>query len=308
MTVRSRLESQMIKAGIRYWGELVYRSGTAGILAGRAARGTFRDLWDAEVSVFSQWGEDGILDFLCEALHLARPNVVEFGVGNFLECNSRFLAEYRNARVMAVDAQDDLTSTLRRLPILWRTTIEVRQEWITPDTAPRLLAEAKKMFGGVDIMSLDIDGNDYWVAERLDLSGVTIIVVEYNPIFGAARAVTVPRNDSFSRGREHFSNLYYGASLSAFISLLAERGFSFVGTNRVGNNAFFIPTARRAEVLLPDPASDLARYTDWRVRESRDESGMLTYLSGPERLRLIGDLPLVDTINGSQLTVALAAG
>ena len=306
MSIRTSIERQVIKAGIRYWSELMYRTGTASLLAGRAARGTFRDLWDAEVSVFSQWGEDGILDFLCESLGLARPNVVEFGAGNFLEFNSRFLAEYRNARVMAVDAQADLTSTLQRLPVYWRTTIDIRQEWITPDSAPRLLAEAKELFGGVDIVSLDIDGNDYWVAECLDLSGISVVVVEYNPLFGATRCVTVPRDDAFGRTAAHFSNLYYGASIRAFQELLANSGFELVGTNRAGNNAFFVPVARRPDVPLPVLGGDLSRFTDWRVRESRDQSGKLTYLSGKDRLNLIGEMPLIDTGTGEQLTVLRA--
>jgi hypothetical protein len=93
--------------------------------------------------------------------------------------------------------------------------------------------------GVVDILSIDINGNDYWVLKELSLEGISIIVVEYNPIFGDIASCTVPRNDIFNRTSEHSSNLYWGASLTAFIELLAIKKFTFVGTNRVGNNAFF---------------------------------------------------------------------
>ncbi|MEI2717432.1 MAG: hypothetical protein V9E98_10615 [Candidatus Nanopelagicales bacterium] len=162
----------------------VFKNGVAAIQAQRAARPAFRHLWDAEVSVYSQWGEDGILDFLCDSLDLNRPKIIELGCGDFRECNSRFLAEYRSAGVTMVDGRKDLVASVRALPASIRTTLDPRQEWITPDTVGHLMASARNLHGRLDIVSLDIDGNDYWVAERMDLSGVSVVVVEYQPIFG----------------------------------------------------------------------------------------------------------------------------
>jgi hypothetical protein len=99
------------------------RIGEASLLAQKAAQPSFRNLWDAEVQVFSQWGEDGIIDFLCDCMGLAKPRALEFGAGNFLECNTRFLAEHRHASVVAVDARKDLTAAMKALPLYWQTTI-----------------------------------------------------------------------------------------------------------------------------------------------------------------------------------------
>jgi hypothetical protein len=82
---------------------LKFLLGQSAILSSRAASNNFKDLWDAEVKVYSQWGEDGILDYICEAIGISKPNVIEIGAGNFIECNSRFLAESRNANIIAVD-------------------------------------------------------------------------------------------------------------------------------------------------------------------------------------------------------------
>jgi hypothetical protein len=276
------------------------------ILAAKAARPSFRRLWDAEVSVFSQWGEDGILDYLCDFLDLGRPRVVEFGAADFQECNSRFLAEYRNAAVLAVDGRSDLVPTVRSLPIGWRTTVLPVQTWITPDNANSLVEQARAAFGGVDIVSLDIDGNDYWVAQSLDLTEVSVVVVEYQPLFGATAAVSVPRDDSFDRTAQHHSNLYYGASLRAFVELFDKAGLRFVGSNRPVNNAFFV----RGDLLegwrlaLPDVDGDLADFTDVRIRESRDSSGALNFLTGSDRVAAIADRPLVDLRSGAGLTVS----
>lgn len=289
--------------------DLWLRQGIAGILAQKAARPAFRHLWDAEVKVFSQWGEDGILDLLLDRLDIARPSCVELGAGNFHECNTRFLAEYRAAQVLAVDGRSDLDASVRRSPIAWRTTVLTAQTWITPDSAPALLNEARASFGTIDVLSLDIDGNDYWVAESIDLLGISVVVVEYNPLFGHTRAVSVPRDDQFTRTQAHHSNLYYGASLRAFTDLMASRGFAFLGSNRAGNNAFFVPraSAHSIGVLVPGTA-DLSAYVDWRVRESRNPDGHLTYLTGDARIQEIGHLPLVDVHTGRRLTVRDAQG
>jgi hypothetical protein len=285
------------------------RQGMPAILAQKAARPAFRRLWDAEVSVFSQWGEDGILDYLCDFLGLGRPSVVEFGAADFQECNSRFLAEYRNANVLAVDGRPDLESTVKKLFVGWRTTVEAVQAWITPDNADALLNRARSAFGRVDVLSLDIDGNDYWVAESLDLTGVSIVVVEYQPLFGGALPVSVPRNDTFDRTKEHYSWLYYGASLRAFVQLFEARGFTLVGTNRPVNNAFFVRSDRLQDfpLELPDTASDLAEYVDGHIRESRDRDGKLDHLSGRARVDVMAEMPLVNTSTGDRVTVGVSA-
>lgn len=284
--------------------DAVLATGTAAIMAQRAARPAFRHLWDAEVSVYSQFGEDGILDLLLDALDLARPRAVELGAGNFTECNTRFLAEYRHAAVLAVDARSDLAPTVAAFPVAWRTTVLTRQTWITPDTAPQLLKEAQATFGGVDLISLDLDGNDYWVLEQLDLADVQLLVVEYNALFGARRPVSVPRDDHFDRTQAHDSWLYFGASLPAFVTLLGARGFTFLGTNRAANNAFFARSTHLQGFPLAIPDQhDLGQFTDSRIRDSRDRDGQLSFLTGDARITAIADLPLVDTVTGQPLSV-----
>ncbi len=265
----------------------------------RGAQRQYRDLWDLELKVFSQFGEDGILDFLCDELNLAKPRVLEVGAGDFSECNSRFLAEIRGASVFAVDSAPGLMDGIRRGPLAWRTSLWGRQTWVTPDNIGDLVREARDLMCQVDVFSLDVDGNDYWILEKAPLEDVSIVVVEYNPLFGASRAISVPQNDNFDRTKAHFSWLYYGASLRAHIELLEAAGFTFVGTNRAGNNAFFVRADQAGQIHLELPdtsgSSDLSRYTDWRVREARDEHGRLSYKSASEARKLIQGLPMTNT-------------
>lgn len=262
-------------------------------MSSRSNSQNFENLWDAEVKVFSQWGEDGILDFLCEKIGISKPNIIEIGAGNFMECNSRFIAEFRNANVIAVDGRDDLTTAVKASPLYWKSNIIPIVEWVTPDNINRIMDIGEEQFGKVDIFSIDLDGNDYWILRDVSLLNVAIVVLEYNPIFGASLKVTIPRNDEFDRYKSHFSGLYYGASLQAFIDLMLAKGFDFVGTNRVGNNAFFVHS-RYVDRFDFDTKSNYNKYVDWRIRESRSPKGELTYLSGSERLKVINDLPLID--------------
>jgi len=224
--------------------------GQSAILASRANSETFKNLWDAEVKVYSQWGEDGILDYLCEQIGLSKPKVLEIGAGNFTECNSRFLAENRNASVFAVDGRADLIPSIESNSLRWKSHIFGYRTWVTPENVNEILDKAGQAIGTPDVFSLDLDGNDYWILQAANLDSVSVVVVEYNPLFGHNMAVTVARDDSFDRTSKHYSWLYYGASLKAFVDLLRTKGFEFVGTNRVGNNAFFVKKELRNQFSL----------------------------------------------------------
>lgn len=305
--VRRFLTKVVQEALRRHQSETRLLAAQGAMLARRGQPRHYANLHDAELHVFSQWGEDGILDFLCDSLNIAKPRILEFGAGDFRECNSRYLAESRSASVVAVDARQDLFRAFEQSSLMWRTTVHPLIRFLTPTNAAEVFAEAKHLFGGrpPDIFSLDLDGVDYWIMESLDLSGVQIILVEYNPLFGAEFAVSVPKSETFDRRKEHSSWLYFGASLRAWIHLLGSRGYEFVGTNRQGNNAFFIQSSSTA--LVPVDRVDLAEldaFVQWNVRESRDDEGRLSYLSGSARGDAIRDMPLVDVLTGGVTTVS----
>jgi len=279
--------------------------GQAAILSSRASSQNFRSLWDAEVKVYSQWGEDGILDYLCERIELSKPRMLEIGAGNFSECNSRFLAENRNASVFAVDGRDDLVYSVETNSLRWKNHIFGHQIWVSPKNINQIIAKAQEAIGVIDIFSLDLDGNDYWILQEADLDSVSIVVVEYNPLFGHRTAVSVPRNDEFDRKSKHYSWLYYGASLKAFEYLLHQKDFTFIGSNRVGNNAFFVRNDLVKRIPIHSE-KDLSVYTDWRVRETRSQEGQLTFSSGYDRVSVISHLPLVNVETGEGISVGEA--
>jgi hypothetical protein len=278
------------------------RIGQSEIAAKKSYRQNFIHLWDAEVKVFSQWGEDGIIEYLCDVIKLDKPKMIEFGAGNFTECNSRFLAYNRGASVALFDGRRDLVKSAKSQEIYWKSTIIPVTKWVHPNNVNNLIEFAKKEINGVDVISFDLDGNDYWIVKEADLSGARIIIVEYNPLFGWKFPVSVKENSNFDRTKAHYSWLFYGASILAFIELLASKGFVFIGTNRAGNNAFFLHE-NDAEGFPLDLPKDLEKYVDWRVRESRDLNQRLDFKSIKEAQKLIGDMELINVSTNTTTSV-----
>jgi hypothetical protein len=249
----------------------------------------------AEFRVYSQWGEDGIIQFLLGRIPGIEPSFVEFGTQDYTESNTRFLLVNNNWRGLVIDGSERDIQFIRTDPIYWRHDLEAVCAFITTDNINDLIA---RRFPGPELglLSIDIDGNDYWVWQAINRVRPGIVICEYNSVFGSRLAVTVPHRPDFNRTSAHHSNLYYGASLPALCRLAEEKGYAFVGSNSAGNNAFFVRKDRLAGLKA---LSAEGGYVESRYRESRDASRRLSYLRGLERLRAIQDLPLVDLESGA---------
>lgn len=201
-----------------------------------------RSLSDTEYSIFSQWGEDGILDFLCESLGVKRPTVVDFGAGDVRYSNFRWLLQSRGGSGVFVDARPDLAESLDSSGLRLYTDSHTIKTFLNYENSKETFQTACGLLEGreLDFFSLDIDGQDYWVLESLEDIRPKVILLEYQAYLGSELAVTVPRSLTFDRASAHFSLIYYGASLLAFKTLLSARGYQLVGSNRQRSNAFFV--------------------------------------------------------------------
>lgn len=249
------------------------------------------DLRDAEFRVFSQFGDDGIVEYLVGRIGVPRgaERFVEIGVEDYREANTRFLLVNRNWSGLIVDGGDAHVRAVSASPLMWRHDIRPVSAFVDRDNVNDLLRE-HGFDRDLGLLSIDVDGNDYWIWEAVAAEPL-VVVVEYNSVFGADRAVTVPYDAAFDRTRRHHSNLYFGASLAALARLGERKGYRLVGSNSAGNNAYFV----RAELAEGLPAPTVAEaYVESRYRESRDEHGNLTFLSGADRARAIADLEVWD--------------
>jgi len=261
-----------------------------------AARGVLSDIRDAEFKVFSQFGEDGILQYLIRQTRIPRElhTFVEFGVETYSEANTRFLLANDNWRGLIMDGGADNIARVKESPLYWRHALTAMAAFIDAENINQLIADAG-FTGEIGILSVDIDGNDYWVWERIDVVNPIIVVAEYNSVFGPDLAVTVPYDPTFVRGKAHHTNLYWGCSLRALQILGDKKGYALVGSNNAGNNAFFV---RRDHLYDLKEVSVASAYVESRFRESRNAIGALTFLSGRSRLDAISMLPVHDVARG----------
>ena len=253
-------------------------------------------LADFEFKVFSQWGEDGIIQKLIRHLELPNKAFIEFGVEDFRESNCRFLLMHNNWRGFVIDGSSEHVSRISKSPIAWRHHLDAVCAFIDRDNINSLLAQSR--FGeDIGILSIDIDGVDYWIFDAIEDCSPRILIVEYNAVFGVDRAITVPYDARFSRTEKHFSNLYFGGSLASFHYLASQRGYSLIGTNSAGSNAFFVRNDQLSHCPFPALTVEQA-FVSSLVRESRGNDGNLTLLSGEQRLSAIRGMPVINVITG----------
>ena len=152
----------------------------------------------------------------------------------------------------------------------------------------------------LDIFSLDIDGIDYWIIDKLPKNFSKIVVLEYNSTFGNEIEVTIPNIENFDRTKYHYSNLCYGMSFQAAIKLMEKKNFYYIGTNLFNNNIFFISKKFSKEKYFKNLVIGKSEYNgDAFFRESRDKDGNLNYLSGKKKLREISECKVVDLGNNN---------
>ncbi len=246
---------------------------------------------DAEFKVYSQWGEDGIIQWLIRQIPIENKTFIEFGVEDYKEANTRFLLEENNWSGMIIDGSKENMDAVRREDIYWRYDLQAVAAFITKENINELLKQS-----GFDedlgILSVDIDGNDYWVLQEINVVKPRILICEYNPIYGADRAVTIPYASDFYRTKAHYSNLYFGCSLKALVELTKRKGYSFIGTNSNACNAFFV----RDDLthFLPDSVFHDNEFIPYKSRQARDEKGNLLFLNPYKEKELIADMILWD--------------
>jgi hypothetical protein len=250
-----------------------------------------RRISSAEFKIFSQWGEDGIVHYLLR--HVTVPNqiFVEFGVENYQEANTRWLVEAHNWSGLVLDGSPQHVEAIKSDVIYWKHQLKAVSAFVDADNINRLIKE-NGISGDIGLLSVDIDGMDYWVWKAIDVVTPAIVIVEYNSLFGPTKSVTVPYDAGFVRQKAHYSWSYYGASLAALVSLGKTKGYVFVGSNSAGNNAFFVKSD-----LLRSPLSELTAqegYVKRTFREARDRDGRLTFPTFEEEAALIEELPLVE--------------
>lgn len=259
-----------------------------------------RSLIEAEFKVFSQCGDDGIIQWLIYNIDIPHKTFIEFGVQNYRESNTRFLMMNDNWSGFVMDSSEAFVRQIINSEYYWKYDLDARAAFVDCDNINGLILD-RKFHSEVGILHIDIDGNDYWVWDAIDVIDPIIVIMEYNSVFGCTRAITIPYKKDFDRTAAHHSNLYYGASLPAFCHLASKKGYAFIGSNSTGNNAYFVRCDRLNEVVRE--CSLEYGYISSKFRESRDENGQLTYLFGVKRNEAIKGMPVINVLTSQEETL-----
>lgn len=245
-------------------------------------------LSEVEFKVFSQWGDDGIIQWLINNLEIENKTFIEFGVENYKESNTRFLLMNNNWSGLVIDGSEKNVAQIRNSYYYWKYDITALTAFVDAENINQILSQSFN--GKIGLLHIDIDGNDYWVWKAINCVSPDIVIVEYNSVFGIHRPITIPYQPEFKRTDAHPSWLYYGSSLMALTMLAEEKGFSFIGCNSAGNNAYFIKKS-----LLNYKVKEVSvekGFVVSKFRESRAKGNKLSYIGGQDRYQLIKGLPV----------------
>jgi hypothetical protein len=259
-----------------------------------------KNLQEVEYKIFSQTGEDGIIDFLLTKLDILSCKFVEIGVGDYSEANTRYIYEKSFSEGLIVDIENNLKEKVSKNINIWKGLLYIENIEIDSENINSVL-DKYNLNRDLDLFSLDIDGLDYWVVENLRPQISKLCVLEYNPTFGHTMEVTIPKIKNFNRFKSHYSGCYYGSSLKAMISLMDRKGYDFLGTNKLNFNAFFVlkDISYKFEHLKKN-LNNLQDYSLIKIRDSKNKLGKLDFLDKKERLIQIKNLEVIDVSKESR--------
>lgn len=185
--------------------------------------------------VYSQYDEDGIIQEIFRRVGSSAKTFVEFGVGDGQENNSlKLLLE--GWRGLWIESSERATAQIREKfgDLISTDRLQLQKAFIDRDNINDLIGP--RFTGEIDLLSIDIDGNDLYILEAITVVQPRVIVVEYNGKFPPPMSISQRYNAS----HRWTGTDYYGASLSALAKVADRKGYKLVGCGIVGLNAFFV--------------------------------------------------------------------
>ena len=186
---------------------------------------------------YSQNEEDGIIQEIFSRIGTTNKQFIEIGVGNGLENNTLYLL-LQGWHGLWIEGNSNFVEQIKNKFgfVIENRALMVKHAWVKTDNINELISEKQKNNEEFDLLSLDIDGNDYHVLDAIDPLNARVIVLEYNSKYRPPVKWVMQYNPNHSFDESD----YYGASLKSFEILLSKKGYKLVGCNLYGVNAFFV--------------------------------------------------------------------
>lgn len=189
-----------------------------------------------EFKVFSQAGEDGIISEIFNRIGTTNKFFVEFGVGNGLENNSTYLL-VKGWQGYWIEGSERFCKSIRQSfeDLLANQQLTLKNTFITAANIEDLFREGN-VPTELDLLSIDIDGNDYWVWQAITNYRPRVVILEYNAIYPPESSWVMQYNPS----HQWKYNSHMGSSLKALEKLGHQKGYKLIGCSFSGVNAFFV--------------------------------------------------------------------
>ncbi len=202
-----------------------------------------RRLLKSGYRVYSQADEDGILHEIFKRIGEGNRTFLELGVGNGLENNTLFLLVQGWSGIWLEGSERKVAAAKKNLSsLIDARRLEIHQQFITAAAIDKKIMSIASN-REIDLLSIDLDGNDYYILEAIRSISPRVIVAEYNSKFPA----DVPWVIEYNESHRWDATDYFGASLKSLETLLAGKGYALVGCNILGTNAFFVRRDLAAE-------------------------------------------------------------
>lgn len=237
-----------------------------------------------EYSWLSQNGEDGIIRYLFSEIAYESRFVVEFGFGA-RQCNALRLIIHEQFRGLMMDGSTEQCYFFNRAAAKLNIPhVKAVRSFVDLDNLESIIGDNHVPLD-IDLLSIDVDGNDYWFWKKLGVISPRVVCIEYNAGLGPERSCTIPYAADFERFKVHPSGFFAGASLAALETLGRDKGFRLVGCDSTGTNAFFL----RDDLAAPQIPTLTAReaykpHANWVGRG----------LSEAEQLEIMHSMPYIE--------------
>ena len=231
------------------------------------------------IKIYSQNEEDEIILYILKHIGVKTKKFIEIGSESGLECNTTNILKYFNWSGVQIEGNKDLHDKAKiQLKKILREKIKnvkLVNLLVTKENINKIIK--KNLKKEVDLLSIDIDGNDFWIWKEIKCINPRLVVIEYNSFFGSRISCTIPYNPKFIWNHKNKKS-YYGASLKALEKLGKKKKYTLVGVDKNGVNAFFVRNdlAKKINLKLKNSEDvfvdnkrevrNISDYTIWRKR------------------------------------------
>ena len=210
------------------------------------------------IKIYSQNDEDGIILYIFKHIGIKTKKFVEIGVENGTECNTTNLLKNFNWKGIQIEGSKKLYNEakiqIKKILEKKKNNLKLLNIFVTKKNINQIL---KKNCGKeIDLLSVDVDGNDFWIWKAINCVKPRLVIIEYNSFFGSNISATIKYNSKFSWNHRN-NKSYYGASLKALEKLGKQKKYILVGVDKNGVNAFFV-------------RNDLAKYINLKSRKTEE--------------------------------------